>query len=115
MKHVINLDSEVINDATDVEELERNLPDGRMQNYIDYAQEQKQMQKEIGTLGRLDNEMGWTQRRSMKRVAAGIPMPILGAIAQIDPEFARGRGLGREKFYRWLEGKPWNVQGKVGA
>jgi hypothetical protein len=49
----------------------------------------------------------------MKRIAAGVPMPVIAAIQQIDPDFGRGRGRGREMFYRWLDGKPWDVRGKV--
>jgi len=110
MKHLISAaDSGFIASFTNSEELQEMVPE-KITPYLEEAQSEREWQKsEIETLAK------WNKRTTMKRVATNIPMPILGAIQQIDPDFGRGRGLGREKFMRWLKEYPeWDATGKVG-
>jgi dsDNA-specific endonuclease/ATPase MutS2 len=110
MKHVISgADADFVRSFTNTEELAEMIP-AKVTPYLTAAQDEREWQKqEIETLGK------FSERGSIKRIATNIPMPILAAIQQIDPDFGRGRGVGREKFLRWLKEHPeWDATGKVG-
>jgi predicted fused transcriptional regulator/phosphomethylpyrimidine kinase len=96
MKHVIPLESAFITSFTNSEELQEMIPE-KITPYLAEAQQEREWQRqEIEVLGRIQKRTG-----CMKRIAT--------------PEFGRGRGLGREKFFRWLKEHPeWDATGKVG-
>jgi hypothetical protein len=109
MKHLIP-HSQFVYDISNTEEINSRLPDNRIVDMTKAAAQERDYQKEMQFLDHMH-----TRGVFAKRIETNIPAPILGAIAQIDPEFGRGRGIGREKFMRWLKEHPeWDATGKVG-
>jgi len=88
------------------------MPHGGLEAMAEAANQERQLAREIGVLGKIQNTMGWTKDRTMQRVATNIPAPILGMIQQVDPEFMEDD----KRFFRWLDQHPeWDARGKVGA
>jgi hypothetical protein len=107
-KHVFGLD--FINSFSGAEELHRRRPEG-MDPIMQYIEEQKSIEKEIGVLGKFHNDTGWTRSGRMQRVAS-IPQALAGAIKQLDPEVFEDK----RKFYAWLDANPeYDMRQKVGA
>jgi hypothetical protein len=110
VKRSIRLDSPFLDAISDTEEINKRLPDDRIVDMARAAAEERQYQKEMQFLDTMHQNKVFA-----KRIATNIPAAVLGAMAQIDPEFGRGRGIGRERFLRWLKEHPeWDATGKVG-
>lgn len=73
-----------------------------MDPLMEYIEEEKAREKEIGVLGKMSKQTGWTRSGQMQRVACGIPGPLAGVIKQLDPEVFTDR----RKFYAWLAEHP---------
>jgi hypothetical protein len=111
MKHVAysKADDKLINGVFDHEELLKRVPQ-HMNPIMQYIEEERTKDKEINTLGKLHNTVGWTRTRNMQRVAC-VPQPVWAVAIQIDEDLATNKA----KFYRWLDNHPeYDMRGKVG-
>lgn len=109
MRHTFSkADEKLINGLFDPSELYERVPQ-HMGPLMDYIQTERELDKEIRTLGKLENTTGWTAGRNFQRVAC-VPQPVWAVAVQIDPDLATNK----EKFYRWLAQNPsYDMRGKV--
>lgn len=110
MKHIYSkADSKLIDSIFDTEELLKRVPQ-HMEPIMQHIEEERTLDREIRTLGKIRNTTGWTTDRHMQRVAT-IPQPVWAVAVQIDPDLAHNK----EKFYAWLKQHPeYDMRGKVG-
>jgi len=111
MKHFIPAEDAFIEEFTNFDDINANMPNRLLTDHVEAVRDMRQMAKEISVLGKMNNSQGWTRGRNFQRVAS-IPSPILGAIKRIDPDFMTDK----KKFFRWLDNHPeYDLRGKVGA
>lgn len=100
MRHLLDIaDRNLIRAISDPEELQKRTP--KIEPYLEAAQRDREMMKEIAALGQFD------PKARMRRVASHIPAAVLGMMQQIDENFMKDK----RKFYRWLDEHPeWDTR-----
>lgn len=74
-------------------------------DWFDEHRTQKQMEAEVHKVNSVKGKMGWSQARTMKRIAS-FPLHVFTLFRRVDKDFARNTPEGKKRLYRLLARRP---------